>query len=129
MSDLLRDRINTLEIENDELRERVEELEGILFATDWHAPVEFGLTNSEAAILAALISRERCSKDFLLMATARPGEEKDAEIKIVDVFVCKLRRKIAPFGIQIITLWGQGYTLDTTTRERLRNWNDRQEAA
>lgn len=122
MSELLRERIDRLEIENDELRERVAELEEILFATDWHCPIEFRLTGSEAAILAAMLRRERCSKEFLHMATARPGEEKDTELKIIDVWICKMRKKLEPFGIEIVTLWGQGYCLTPASKERLNNW-------
>jgi DNA-binding response OmpR family regulator len=33
------------------------------------------------------------------------------EIKIIDVFVCKLRKKIDPLGVRIDTLWGKGYAL------------------
>lgn len=45
---------------------------------------------------------------------AQLGEEPDA--KIVDVFICKARKKIAPFGIQIETLWGQGYRLPPASK-------------
>lgn len=35
----------------------------------------------------------------------------DPGIKIVDVWVCKLRRKLRPLGIGIKTEWGMGYAL------------------
>jgi two-component system cell cycle response regulator CtrA len=45
----------------------------------------------------------------------------EPEIKIIDVFICKLRKKIAAAGdgdSQIETVWGGGYMLrDTTARE------------
>ena len=45
----------------------------------------------------------------------------EPEIKIIDVFICKLRKKIAAAGdgdSQIETVWGGGYMLrDTTPRE------------
>lgn len=129
MSDLLRRRIDALETENDLLRLRVAELEDQLFSVSWYCPLEFGLTASEATILAALISRERCSKEFLFAATSRPGEEKDTEIKIIDVWVCKIRRKLTPFGIEIKTLWGHGYMIEPATRELLKHWDAPREAA
>lgn len=33
------------------------------------------------------------------------------EIKIVDVFICKIRKKLKPLGISIGTHWGRGYSL------------------
>lgn len=122
MSELLRRRIEALEAENDTLRMRVDQLEAEQLGVSWHCPIEFRLTPAEAAILAALVAREWCSKEFLHMATARPGEEKDTEIKIVDVFICKMRRKLFGFGIDIVTLWGAGYMLEPATRERLKHW-------
>lgn len=37
--------------------------------------------------------------------------DKEAEVKIIDVFVCKIRRKLQPLGIRIDTQWGRGYAL------------------
>lgn len=125
MTDLDKQHIDALERENDVLRERIRLLEAEIMGTDWHCPLEFGLTPAEQRILAALVARERCTKEFLLLATARPGTEPDTEIKIVDVFVCKARKKLAPFGIEILTLWGSGYALSDATRNHLRDWKDR----
>lgn len=36
----------------------------------------------------------------------------DVEIKIVDVFICKIRKQISAVGIQITTHWGRGYSLN-----------------
>lgn len=35
----------------------------------------------------------------------------EPEIKIIDVFVCKLRKKLKPLGVEIQTVWGSGYRL------------------
>jgi hypothetical protein len=35
----------------------------------------------------------------------------DPEIKIVDVYVCKARKKLKGFGVEIETVWGRGYRL------------------
>lgn len=47
----------------------------------------------------------------------RPDAE--PEIKIVDVFICKLRKKLAPLGIKIDTYWGRGYALAVAARPRI----------
>jgi len=35
----------------------------------------------------------------------------EPEIKIIDVLVCKIRRKLAPLGLSIDTVWGRGYRI------------------
>jgi two-component system cell cycle response regulator CtrA len=35
----------------------------------------------------------------------------EAEIKIIDIYVCKLRRKLAGMDITIETVWARGYRL------------------
>ena len=40
------------------------------------------------------------------------ADEDVPEIKIIDVFICKLRKKITPLGITIGTAWGRGYYLE-----------------
>lgn len=40
---------------------------------------------------------------------ASDGEE--PEIKIIDVYICKARKKLTPIGVRIDTLWGKGYAL------------------
>lgn len=44
----------------------------------------------------------------------RPDDEPDP--KIIDVFICKLRKKIAPIGIEIDTSWGRGYALRSSAK-------------
>lgn len=41
---------------------------------------------------------------------------KEPAIKIVDVFMCKMRKKIEPLGLRIDTLWGKGYALAVTRK-------------
>lgn len=68
------------------------------------------LPPSEMAIFAALTARPGHvrSKEALLNALGRL-EMDEPEIKIVDVLVCKVRRKLQPLGITIKTAWGDGY--------------------
>ena len=129
MSGLRDEYVAALEAENDELRERVRQLEEeLFFDPGWQCPLEFSLTPSEQQILQALMSREEASKDFLLLSTAEAGREKDAAIKIVDGHICHIRRKLKPFGVEIETLWGRGYRLPPASKTRLLNWTESEAA-
>lgn len=33
------------------------------------------------------------------------------ELKIIDVFICKIRKKLAGLGVDIESVWGHGYRL------------------
>lgn len=37
--------------------------------------------------------------------------DREPEIKIIDVYLCKARKKLDPIGIRIDTVWGKGYAL------------------
>lgn len=69
------------------------------------------LTGKEQMILEALATRERVqSKGDLMNALYNQGAD-EPEVKIVDVFVCKLRKKLRENGggDPIETVWGRGY--------------------
>lgn len=72
-------------------------------------PLEWGLTQNEARLFGALLERELLTKDAAMAALYRDRGEDEPEVKIVDVFVCKTRKKLKPFGIEIGTRWGVGY--------------------
>lgn len=92
------------------LRERIRQLEAEL-CPPIAPPVEWGLTGSETRLWQHLSSRPIASKRSVMMAlySDRPDEEPDD--KIADVFICKLRKKLRPFGVEIVTRWGQGWSL------------------
>ena len=120
MSALLQKLVEKLEDENDELRERVRQLEELCFGTTALMPAELELTGSESRLLAHLLAAPHATKDSLLAAiySARPDDP--PEIKIIDVFVCKVRKKIRPFGLDIQTVWGQGYLMPPASKAKLR---------
>jgi two-component system, cell cycle response regulator CtrA len=45
------------------------------------------------------------------------------------VFICKIRAKIEPFGINIETLWGRGYTMPPESKVELRGMIEAQRVA
>src|SRR5580658_10594818 len=71
------------------------------------------LTGKEFAILEALVMRKGVvlSKEVLLDQLY--GGRDEPEMKIIDVFVCKLRKKLAEAGVHnmISTEWGRGYAI------------------
>lgn len=92
--------------------------ERILVAEDVGLVVANGamanLTPAEMGVMVALrdAAPRVLTKVQLLAATSQDVTGNDErEIKIVDVFVCKLRKKLKPLGVEIATAWGQGYRL------------------
>lgn len=105
------DLFNQMQDSLERLRERVRQLEDALCPQSVQIPVEWRLTGSEARVFAHLTTRDVATKSGLMLAMYSDRVDDEPEMKIVDVFVCKLRRKLRPFSIEIRTVWGQGYSL------------------
>lgn len=116
-----RARLDLVQRENDELRERVALLERVLCQAERPFPFEWALTASEARVFGVLVSREMATKDAIMAGLYGSRLKDEAEEKIVDVFICKLRKKLGRFGIQIRTHWGQGFSLAAPERARFRS--------
>lgn len=112
-------RLEAVEAENDLLRARIAQLEGLLGFTIT-APISFRLTPCEASVFGALMKRELMTKETAMAAIYRDLGRDEAEIKIVDVFVCKMRKKLKAFDIVIETVWGQGYRMTPSVKDRVR---------
>lgn len=74
------------------------------------------LSRSERKILLAIGRRKGvATKEHLLQDgwSDAISEDEVPEIKIIDVFVCKIRKKIGPeFGHAVVeTVWGEGYKI------------------
>ena len=79
---------------------------------DWILPGAH-LTRSERQILRCVVdATPRIATKAMLLDALMSGREGDdaPAIKIVDVFICRIRQKIAPLSILIETHWGIGYT-------------------
>jgi two-component system cell cycle response regulator CtrA len=113
-------RLEVVEAENAILRERIANLEAVLTG-EFRAPIEWRLTGQETRVFSVLVGRAVATKGAIMAAlySDRADEDADVEPKIVDVFICKIRKKLKPFGITIQTVWGQGYSLETATRASL----------
>lgn len=66
---------------------------------------EFSIFEALQNAAPRLRSREQLLSDLYWR------EADDPEIKIIDVFICKLRKKLSPLDIKIETAWGRGYRL------------------
>lgn len=78
------------------------------------------LTRQEAALFdqlrkarGAVRTKEQLLTSIYLVDADEP------EIKIIDVIVCKLRKKLTPLGVHIGTVWGHGYRLVATKQARV----------
>jgi DNA-binding response OmpR family regulator len=117
---LEQEHIDAVERENDELREKVQQLERLILADD-PLPIEWGLTATEEKVLRCLIARNLASKEAIHYALYGSVGDEGAEPKIIDVFICKVRPKLLPFGIEIETQWGRGYQLTAASRDAIKS--------
>jgi two-component system, cell cycle response regulator CtrA len=81
------------------------------------------LTGKEYQILELLSLRKGTSVTKEMFLTNLYGGMDEPEIKIIDVFICKLRKKLANASggkNYIETIWGLGYVLRQPTDEKER---------
>jgi len=108
--------VEKLEAENEELRARVARLEETL-GMRIETPLQLRLTRQEGRVFGILLKRELVTKIQALDALyGHLPEQDEAKIKIIDVFVCHMRRKLKPFAIEIETVWGQGYRMPAASK-------------
>ncbi len=71
------------------------------------------LTGKEYAILELLVLRKGMILTKEAFLNHLYGGIDEPEMKIIDVFICKLRKKLATSGVGnfISTVWGRGYTM------------------
>ncbi len=72
----------------------------------------FKLTLKEARLLTALADGRPHSKRAIYEFVYHDEFDDPPEMKIIDVFICKIRKKIFPFGMVIETIHSAGYRLN-----------------
>lgn len=96
------------------------------FGRFWYEDKELALTRRERAIMKVLMQRaDRLTSKQTLIANIYDDNEIPEE-KIVDVFVCKIRKKIKDLGGDgriIKTAWGAGYMISTKDLEKEHDIN------
>lgn len=79
---------------------------GFVAIDDVRIPEHF--TWKETATLRSILSRKTITTKEMLLNDLYAGRD-EPELKIVDVFVCKVRRKLGEHHPMIETVWGRGY--------------------
>lgn len=87
----------------------------------------FGLTNLETGFILVLLKQERADKDRLHRVIEQqrfarqqcPDRMELTDPKMVDVMICKLRKKLRSVDARFVikTLWGTGYFLEPEVRQ------------
>jgi DNA-binding response OmpR family regulator len=117
---LARERIRQLSESNEYLREQIR-AERDRLAPFRAFPVEWGLTRNETLIFSALISRDVVTRDNLMAVVYPPHVRDEMVDKNIEVYICKIRAKLKPHGIEIYTRWGMGWHVDPKVRARLKS--------
>lgn len=77
----------------------------------------FQISKQQAILLNVLLKKKTATKDALYSAAqAVHAIGQDTEPKIVDVVICKLRKKLSAHNFKIETIWGGGYYMSTEDR-------------
>lgn len=115
-------RLRELQKKNEYLEETVHRLREALTETRL-LPREWRLTPSEENILGVMVNREVGTYEALLTALYLAKGRPEACQKILQVFICRLRKKVEPYGVEIRTIWGRGWALSPESRASLRAEN------
>lgn len=121
-------RLSAIEEENADLKEKILYLEEMIAGKEM-MPREFRLTAKQEQVVFALYNRDVLTKENILQALYSDRPNDVPEIKIVDVFVCKIRPKLEPYGIKIDTVWGRGYLMPSESKAELRGMIEARKAA
>lgn len=78
-------------------------------------------TPSEAAVMEALLKRVQVGKSGILLATWDPAKgEDERDEKIVDVIMCKLKKKATELNIDLTHEGGGSWSMNKASKDRLR---------
>ena len=110
--------------ENDALRDQIAGLEQDLkrarFGEPWTAPNAWKLTKPENRLLRAFRTHGFLTKAAAFSAVYHDRHVADTpETDTITVFLCRLRKRLRPHGVEIYTRWGQGWGIDDANRARL----------
>jgi DNA-binding response OmpR family regulator len=81
----------------------------------------FKVTKLQGALLAALLNRNEVSKDTMhqIIESRRGPNRDETDIKMVDVVICNLRKRMKPHPFVVNTLWGYGYYMTAADRKSI----------
>jgi DNA-binding winged helix-turn-helix (wHTH) protein len=79
----------------------------------------FQLSPAEGRALVALMEHGHVSRQAIHAAMSGDGNPV-SKTKIIDVVVSRMRRKLAPHGLAIVTIYGLGFKLGEGAHDRIR---------
>lgn len=119
--DRLRVENEHLRAENERLREELRYYETLPSADDWTPRFTLGLTRTQGGVLRLLVQRGRVSSEQLLHHCYHGDPDRiPTDPQLPKVYICQLRKKLRPFGLEIETIWGDGYRMSPEHREAVR---------
>lgn len=113
--------------EIEELQVKIEVLQKQLETKRATVDLLFGLTRTEARIFLSVWNRHISSHDDLISAMYFDCEE--PECSNVVVYIHRIRKKIKPFGIKILSEHNRGYMFDLESRKIIKSMMDEYEGA
>lgn len=105
-----------------ELRDRVQQLEELLGCdreTWTYIRSILGGTRLTSRMLGVLIKREVVSRETFLI-TCWEHDEPPYGTKAVDQYIWRIRKLLAPHGVEVKTMWGFGYYIEKDHKEKLK---------
>ena len=105
----------------DELREENRQLREALKPETFVVYPALNLSRSEAMLLAMLRdARTVLSKERMrIRLDAAWRRDRPGTVKGIDVHICRLRKKLRPFGVEIDSVWGVGLSMTAESKTRL----------
>lgn len=99
---------------------RIRELESVI-GLDAKMPRALRLTEAEDDIVAMIAKRAPNCMDLTKMHYAIYGARIEApDVKIIQVQITKIRRKLEAHGITLETWWGRGYSMSSIDVDKLK---------
>lgn len=82
---------------------------------------KFHTTKLESRILVVVLRRGHASREQLhdVVESNRGNPAETTQEKIVDVVVCKLRKKLVPLGLKLRTVHSLGYEMSVEDRQKI----------
>lgn len=119
----LKTRLELVERENDELRERLAIVKGgDLRSMETLLSIAFSLTPYEARFVYILLKSDIARHDALYrdLCTEYLTEE-PPDVGVLKVRISHIRGKLKKHGIGVCTQWGVGYYIDPLNKQKIRD--------
>ena len=109
--------IEEVEEENRQLRELIGATPEFEFVMQCQHVL--GLTNSCAKLLSILLRGRVRSHEGIWMAYCGPSHERPT-LRVISALIVPIRKALRPYGVEVKTVWGEGFVM--TKEDRARVW-------